>query len=97
MPGYLHIFRTGKSADRLDRARPDYQINYSIPGNSFVKSVTGDDELTGFLVHNAEVPQSEIDRAFRELRSSGRTTIADVDIPISEAPAMGLLREPSDE
>jgi hypothetical protein len=94
MPGYLHIFRTRESGDS---AASDYQVNYVIPGNSFMKLVTGDDELTQFLLQEAEVPSAEIGRALGELRASGRTNIADVDIPVSETSALGLLRVPSDE
>jgi hypothetical protein len=94
MPGYLHIFRTRESGDS---AASDYQVNYVIPGSSFMKLVPGDNELARFLLEVAEVPSGEIDRALGELRDSGRTNIAEVDIPLSEASALGLLRVPSDE
>jgi hypothetical protein len=97
MAGYLHIFRTGEGKDRYNRIAPDYQVSYSIPGNSYLKSLTGDEALAEFLLHNAEVPRPEIDRALAELRASGRTTIPDVEIALSEAPALGMVREPSDE
>ena len=96
MPGYLHIFRMGEATGGAVR-RPDYQLNYSIPGNSFVKAVTGDNELAEFLLHDAEVSTEEVGRALKDLRTTGRATIPDVDIPVSEAPAMGLVRAPSDE
>jgi hypothetical protein len=95
MPGYLHIFRMDEAAGGA--GGPDYQVNYSVPGNSFVKSVTGDDELAAFLLHDAEVSSEDADRALTALRATGRATIPDVDIPVSEASAMGLQRAPSDE
>ena len=49
-----------------------------------------------FLRSDAAIPADVVAAALEELRGAGKTTIADVEIRESEAPAMGLEQLPSD-
>ena len=49
MPGILHIIRLGQTRDKYDRLLADYQITYNASsGNSFYRTVHGDEELVEF-------------------------------------------------
>jgi len=89
MPGSLHIFRL--KADPLQ-----YQVNYNLGANSWVQvfDAAGLDE---FLRHATALPVSEVDSMLDELRSRGRTTEANVDIPEMHLGEMGFAESPSDE
>ena len=89
MAGTLHIFRL----------KPDplqYQVNFNIGANSWVKvfEARGLDE---FLRHTWGLPATEIDAMLGELRSSGRTTEALVEMQESHLAEMGFAETPSDE
>lgn len=89
MPGTLHIFRL--------RAAPlQYQVNYNLGAKSYVQvfEPVGLDE---FLRHGAALPVSEVEAMLDELRSSGHTTQAYVDLPESHLGEMGFAKSPSDE
>ena len=89
MPGTLHIFRL--KADPLQ-----YQVNYNLGANSYVQvfDLAGLDE---FLRHHSSLPISEVEALLGELRSSGHTTEAYVDLPESHLGEMGFAESPSDE
>ena len=89
MPGTLHIFRL--KADPLQ-----YQVNYNLGANSWVQ-VFDPEGLDEFLRHSSALPASEVDAMLDELRSQGRTTEADVDIPEMHLGEMGFAESPSDE
>ncbi len=93
MPGYLHIFRLPEAVN--DRQATRYQLNYTVGGNSYVR-VFNPEGLDEFLRSNVGVAPEAAEEALRQLRCDGRTTIAEVDIRESEAPAMGLEQLPSD-
>jgi len=89
MSGTLHIFRL----------KPDplqYQVNYNLGANSWVQvfDAAGLDE---FLLHSTALPVSEVEALLQELRSSGRTTQANLDLPESHLGEMGFAESPSDE
>ncbi len=89
MPGTLHIFRL----------KPDplqYQVNINLGANSWVR-VFDSHGLDEFLRHSWALPESEIDAMLQELRSSGHTTEALVDIPEAHLGEMGFAETPSDE
>lgn len=89
MPGTLHIFRL----------RPDplqYQVNYNIGAYSYVQ-VFDPQGLDHFLRHNSAVSVADIDAMWDELRNSGHTTEAEVDIHESHLTEMGFAETPSDE
>jgi len=89
MPGTLHIFRL--------QAEPlQYQVNYNLGANSYVQ-VFDPQGLENFLRHGAALPASEADAMVEELRSSGHTTEAKVDLHESHLTEMGFTESPSDE
>lgn len=89
MPGTLHI----------SRLKPDplqYQVNYNLGANSWVQ-VFDPAGLEEFLLHSSALPVSEVNALLQELRSSGHTTEASVDLPESHLGEMGFAESPSDE
>lgn len=89
MPGTLHIFR--RKPDPLE-----YQVNYNLGVNTWVK-VLDARGLDEFLRHSWGLPDSEISAMLDELRSTGRTTEAFVDMGESHLAEMGFAESPSDE
>jgi len=89
MPGTLHIFRL--NPDPLQ-----YQVNYNLGANSWVQ-VFDAAGLEEFLLHSSALPLSEVDALLRELRASGHTTEAKVDLSESHLTEMGFAESPSDE
>lgn len=89
MPGTLHIFRL--KSDPLQ-----YQANYNLGANTWVQvfDAAGVEE---FLLHSSSLPLSEVDALLKELRSSGHTTEASVDLAESHLGEMGFAESPSDE
>jgi len=97
MPGILHIIRLGQTRDQYDRLVADYQITYNVPtGDSFYRTVRGDEELQGFLSHHAVVPTRERERALAALREHGNATITGVEIPLKETAPLGMVQGTSD-
>jgi hypothetical protein len=97
MPGMLHIIRLGQMRDKYDRLIADYQITYNVSsGNSFSRTVTGDQPLEEFLTHAAVIPTGERERALAALRKHGNTTITGVDIPLKETAPLGMVQDSSD-
>ena len=89
MPGTLHIFRL--KSDPLQ-----YQANYNLGANTWVQvfDAAGVEE---FLLHSSSLPLSEVNALLKELRSSGHTTEACVDLAESHLGEMGFAESPSDE
>jgi len=89
MPGTLHIFRL--KSDPLQ-----YQANYNLGANTWVQvfDAAGVEE---FLLHSSSLPLSEVNALLKELRSSGHTTEASVDLAESHLGEMGFAESPSDE
>ncbi len=89
MPGTLHIFRL--------KAEPlQYQANYNLGANTWVQ-VFDPVGLEDFLYHSAALPDDEVDAMLAELRDTGRTTEAAVDIGELHLGEMGFAESPSDE
>lgn len=89
MPGPLHIFRL----------KPDplqYQVNYNLGADTWVQ-VFDSAGLEEFLLHSSALPVGEVEALLKELRSSGHTTEARVDLPESHLGEMGFAKSPSDE
>jgi hypothetical protein len=96
-PGILHIIRLGQTRDKYDRLIADFQITYNVSsGNSFYRTVRGEEELDEFLSHHAVVPTGERERALAALRDHGNATITGVDIPLKETAPMGMVQDSSD-
>ena len=89
MPGTLHIFRL--KTDPLQ-----YQVNYNLTSSSYVQ-VFDAAGLEEFLLHSSALPVREVEALLKELRSSGHTTEANVDLPESHLGEMGFAESPSDE
>jgi hypothetical protein len=89
MPGTLHIFR-------LKAAPLQYQVHYNLGASSYVQ-VFDAPGLNEFLRHSAALPEGEVEAMLEELRSSGHTTEANVDLPESHLGEMGFAKSPSDE
>lgn len=97
LPGILHIIRLGQARDQYDRLIADYQVTYNVPsGNSFYRTVHGDEALDSFLCREAVVPTGERDRALADLRQHGNATITGVDIPLKETAPFGMVQDASD-
>jgi hypothetical protein len=97
MPGILHIIRRGQTRDKYDRLVADYQITYnSGTGNSFYRTVHGDEELVQFLAHSAVIPTGQRERVLADLREQGNATIPDVQIPLKETAPLGMVQDSSD-
>ncbi len=89
MAGTLHIFR-------LKPEPLQYQVNINLGAHSWVR-VLDAHGLDEFLRHTWALPESEITAMLDELRTSGHTTEALVDIPESHLGEMGFVETPSDE
>ncbi len=89
MAGTLHIFR-------LKPGPPQYQVNINLGANSWVR-IFGADGLDEFLRHTWGLPESEVEAMLGELRATGHTTEALVDIPEAHLGEMGFAESPSDE
>ncbi len=89
MAGTLHIFR-------LKPDPPQYQVNINLGANSWVR-VFDADGLDEFLRHTWGLPESEVEAMLGELRATGHTTEALVDIPEAHLGEMGFAESPSDE
>jgi hypothetical protein len=90
MPGTLHIFRL----------KPDplqYQVNYNLGANTSWVQVFDAAGLEEFLLHSSALPVSEVEALLKEVRSSGHTTEANVDLPEAHLGEMGFAKSPSDE
>jgi hypothetical protein len=89
MPGTLHIFR-------LKPSPVQYQANYNLGANSWVQ-VFDERGLDEFLRHATALPPEEVDAMLTELRNSGHTTEANVDLAESHLGEMGFAESPSDD
>ncbi len=89
MPGTLNIFRL--KADPLQ-----YQVNYNLGANSWVQ-VFDPIGLEHFLRLTTALPPSEVEAMLDELRQSGHTSEANVNLGESHLGEMGFAESPSDE
>jgi len=89
MPGTLHIFRL--KSDPLQ-----YQVNYTLDATSTWVQVFAAAGLEEFLLHSSALPVSEVDALLQEVRSTGHTTKAKVDLPEAHLGEMGFAKSPSD-
>lgn len=90
MPGTLHIFGLDAGA-----SESRYQANYSTPGNNYAGSFT-QEKLANMLRFGLGMTEDEVVRIIAEVQHSGRFTLSDVDIPVSETGMFGLEQTPSD-
>ncbi len=96
MPGYAHIVRLGLREGTYGRTVGDYQFTYNASGKTWARTFEDEDSLAEFLVNNAAIPRDIADPAMSELARVGNATIANVEIPETEAGAMGLEQMPSE-
>jgi hypothetical protein len=96
MESYAHIVAVGVADGTYDRKIPEYQITLNAGGTSWARSLEGDGELMTFLESSLALRKDIVDAALRKLRETGRATIPAVEIPESEAPALGLVKTPID-
>lgn len=85
----MHIFRRKPDP-------PQYQVNINVGANSWVR-VLDAHGLDEFLRHTWGLPESETEAMLGELRATGHTTEALVDIPEAHLAEMGFAESPSDE
>ncbi len=95
MPGFAHIFRLGQQTGTYGKTIFEYQLNYTIAGDTYAR-VFEDAELEQFLRSNLGLTPEAVETTLRDLRELGKATVAGVDIPSHELPAMGLQQVPSD-
>lgn len=95
MPGFAHIFLLGAEPQKYGKIVPQYQFNYTMGGNSYVR-VFDEKGLEQFLGSEIGMTPEMVDKAMQELRQLGKTTIAHVEIPEHQAPALGLQQLPAD-
>ena len=93
--GRLHIFEIGRDKGRHGDIIREYQVNYNDAGNTF-SGIMPEEKLRDFLLSKAALNPEALDCSFAELHSSGRTTVAGVELGENDAAAIGLLQEPSD-
>lgn len=94
MPGMLHIFRLiGEQSSA--QAIPRFQANYSTPGNNYAGEFA-QERLKEMLRFGLGLSDEQVLEALAELHRSGRFTLSDVDIPISETGMFGLEQTPGD-
>lgn len=96
MESYANIVAVGVADGTYDRKIPEYQITLIAGGASWARSLEGDGELVTFLESRLAVRKDIVDAALRKLRETGRATIPAVELPESEAPALGLVKTPTD-
>jgi hypothetical protein len=96
MPGFAHIFRLGEGTGTYGRTVEQYQLNYTIGGNTYARVFDDEAGLDRFLRSELALTPEMADKTMRELRELGRATIANVEITAQEAPALGLQQVPSD-
>ncbi len=96
MVGFAHIVLLGAREGTYGKTLGQYQFTLNAGGNSWVRTFDNEEKLLEFLVSDIAVPGEVAQQAVAEARHTGNTTIADVEIRESEAPAMGLEQLPSD-
>jgi len=95
MAGYLHIFRVGTESQPHQKSVPEYQLTYNIGGCTFARSFD-ENALREFLAEEMAVDPRTVRNAMDELRSVGKTTISEVELPKNQAAALGLEQLPAD-
>ncbi len=89
MSGYIHIIRLSTRTGTHDIVINDYQVNYVDSGQTY--AVAWDEErLVAFLKGRVALDDSEIANVLDDLRTTGRATVGDVDLPGTEATSMGM-------
>lgn len=95
MSGFVHIFRLEQATGTYGKTVFRYQLNYTVGGNTYVR-VFDEGGLDLFLRSDLSLTPEMAGKTMRELRAVGKATVADVDIPAHELPALGLEQLPSD-
>lgn len=96
MPGYAHLVRLGVREATYGRTIGEYQFTYNSAGKSWVRTFDDEASLAEFLLSDVAIPQDIAGPAMSDLERIGNTTIANVEIPETEAAAMGLEQLPSE-
>ncbi len=92
MAGNVHVFRLSYD----DAGLPQYQANYTTSGNTYVRVLTGDEELTTFLLHDIALRPAQIETTLRQLHENGKSTWGNIEIPEHEVGAAGMEQLPDD-
>ncbi len=95
MPGTLHIFRLDPRHTPEPRLEPEYQANYSLPGNNFAKAYT-ERKLKDFLRFAVGLHDDQIMQTLHQLHDTGKFTLSDVELSLEELRALGLEQIPAD-
>jgi len=93
--GTLHIFRLDDLPDKYGKSEIQYQVSIGLTGTSFIRTVS-DAELTHFLRSDLAIADDQALSTIASLNSSGRATVADVEISENKASELGMEQEPSD-
>jgi len=96
MPGYAHLVRLGAREGTYGQTVGEYQFTYSSAGKTWARTFGDEASLSEFLLSEAAIPQDIVDPAMSDLARIGNVTIANVEIPETEAAAMGLEQIPSE-
>ncbi len=95
MAGYIHIFRSDVATGTYGSSATEYQLTYS-NGNVSYAGTFNEAGLEEFLTTQLALAPENVAEAVTRARLQGNVTIAEVHVPESELPAMGLHEMPSD-
>lgn len=95
MAGYIHIFRTELATGTYGSSITEYQLTYTSGRNSWARTFDGEG-LEEFLVHDVGLAPEDAATILDRARLQGNVTVADINIPESEAGALGLQQMPVD-
>ncbi|HZR30875.1 MAG TPA: hypothetical protein VFA76_03350 [Terriglobales bacterium] len=96
MPGSLHILELGQRRDQYDNPIREYQVTYALEGDSFSRTISGDDKLEEFLSGHVGLASDAIRQAISELKQNRHATVAEVEIPTEQAVASGMIQAPTE-
>ena len=89
MAGYAHIITL--PAEPV----PQYQFTYNTGGSSYARTFT-EQGLLEFLESKVALTSAVMDQVVDQLRSGGRATVPELEIPDNETAMLGLQQVSSD-
>jgi hypothetical protein len=93
--GFAHVISVGMVTDSAGVHVPQYQFAYNDGDNTYAR-IFDEAGLIEFLRDDLAIYPDILDRSLKELRSTGNTIIADIEIAQQEAAAMGLQQVATD-
>lgn len=95
MPGYIHITRLSARTGTDNIPLETYQVNYNVSGVTYAIAWT-EEELADFLRLKLPLDHLDFEKVMTRLHENGHANIAEVDLPETEASAMGMEMMPDD-